>query len=229
MTIIFGVLKILGIIAAALLLLLIWVIVVPRHFWIEYSKTDGLTVKMNILFFKFGLYPLPIFLNKKEKSASPANLSDSGEKSDNSPTAETKKEKKKAGFTPPGNIEVSFDLIKQIVLSAGEIIKRIFASLKFSDLSFTLPIHAESARDTAKMYGAVSTAFDALIAFLQQYIKIHLKCPLFVPDFAGNFGESIYFYTKITASPIMLLSAGFYSYKQYRKILANGKSKAEKE
>ena len=55
---------------AFLLLLVLWVILVPRHFWVEYCKTDGLIVQVNLAFFKITLFPLPSFIKKAKKKKS---------------------------------------------------------------------------------------------------------------------------------------------------------------
>ena len=65
MTLMLKILQAVGILLGIILLVVLWVIVMPRHFWVEYSKADGPLVKMNIGPFKLRLFPLPDFIQKK--------------------------------------------------------------------------------------------------------------------------------------------------------------------
>ena len=60
-------LAVLGWIVLALLVLIVWVILVPRSVFVEYTKADGITVKVRIAFFKMKVYPLNLPFKKKEK------------------------------------------------------------------------------------------------------------------------------------------------------------------
>ena len=210
MTVLLKILSVIGIILLIFIALIMWVILVPRNFWVEYSKRDGLIAKMNVAFFKVTLYPLPRFLNKKrddiaEKAEKAEREKNSGENSGNTSFAE--------------NIQFSFDLVKQVLSAAKGIIKRIFKALKFRDVSFTAPVYAGDIHSTQKAYGAVTSAFYSLNIFLQQYVQIYYKSPVFVADFANSYGDAVYFYCKITASPAMILSAAYFAYKQYVAII----------
>ena len=146
MTLILKILSVIGVILAVLLLVLLWITIMPRHFWIEYSKPDGPMVKMNIGFFKVNLYPLPEFLNKKTKKKQNA-----AEKEQPTEKAEDKEK-----FNPFDDIEFSFSLVKEIISAAKGIMKRIFNAIKFKDVSFTIPVHSDDAFKTQKTYGLVT-------------------------------------------------------------------------
>ena len=214
MTLILKILSLIGIILAVLLAVLLWIIIMPRHFWIEYSKPDGPMVKMNVGLFKVSLYPLPEFLNKNAK------------KKENTVKKEQpaeKNEDKKEKFNPLDDIEFSFNLVKEVVSAAKGIVKRILNAIKFRDVSFTIPVHSGDAFKTQKTYGMVTNSFYALSVFLQKHLQITFKSPLFVADFADRYKDSIYFYCQITSSPVLLLAAAWFAYGQYNSIMENNK------
>ncbi|MBR5521745.1 MAG: hypothetical protein IKU54_07085 [Oscillospiraceae bacterium] len=207
MTILFKILSVIGILLLLLIVLLLWLILVPRHFWVEYSARDGFIAQVNIAWFKFTLYPIPSFLQKKTD----------GKKEE---TVRTEKEKTTG---PLNDIQFSMDLVKQVVSSAKGIMRRVFRAIKFRDVSFTVPVNGTDIHSTQKLYGAVTNAFYALSVFLQKHMQIYFKSPVFVADFAGRYSDAIYFYSKITASPVLLLVAVYYAYTQYVLITNNYK------
>ena len=216
MTLMLKILAVVGWLLLAILLLVVWVILVPRHFWLEYCKAEGVTVKMNIGPFKLNLVPPPKFLNKKsdgKKEQKPQTEQASSQ------TAPQQSEKP----NPFGDLQLSMELVKDVVNSAKGVMKRIFKAIKFRDVSFTAPVYAGDVYKTQKLYGIVTNSFYTLATFLQQHLQITFKSPLFVADFANRHSESVYFYTQITASPVLLLSAGWFAYNQYNLILENNK------
>lgn len=219
MTLLIKILSVLGRILLAVFLLVLWIVLVPRHFWVEYSKHDGPTVKMNIGPFKIGLYPLPSAGKKKTE----------GQKTD---TNKKDPPQEKQKFNPLDDIQLSMQLVKDVVSAAKGIMAKILSSIKFCDVSFTLPIHNNDVYKTQKMYGLVTNSFYSLAVFLQKHMQITFKSPIFVADFAGTYKDSTYFYTQITASPVLLLLAAWYAYTQYNEITTNHKKAsdaAEKE
>ncbi|MEG1782568.1 MAG: hypothetical protein RR253_04905 [Oscillospiraceae bacterium] len=225
MSIILRVLSIVGYILLALIALIIWLVIVPRHFWIEYDKKDGLTAKVNIAFFKLKLYPLPAFIQKSlEKSQATEEVNEVAEEKGEA-EAETKPQKKKSN--PFDDIEFSFGLIKQILSAAKGAMKIILRGIYFRDLSFTLPLHGEDGYKTQQLYAHTTTAFYALNIFLQQYLNIYYKSPIFVADFANQHKDSGYFYCKISASPSIMISVAIFALRQYFKIMKNNKKPQE--
>ena len=214
MTLMLKILSVLGIVLGLIVLVLLWLVLVPRHFWVEYCKADGPQVKMNIGPAKVSLYPLPEFIKKKTggKKAQPDTEKQPTEKSQ-----DTEK------HSPLDDIQLSMDLVKDIVSSAKGIMKRIIKAIKFRDVSFTVPVHSSDAYKTQKKYGVVTNAFYTLSVFLQKHLQITFKSPIFVADFADRYKDSVYFYTQITASPVLLLAAAWFAYKQYDMITENYK------
>lgn len=341
MTIFIKILSFIGYILLFILALILWIILMPRHFYIEYSKKDGPILKVNILFFKFTLYPIPKFIKKilkiededvdvendenneiiqgsfesnknsevssrkdmqkhillknevysdktsnveikkianenqsetdnnlkqynvednsykktsdhtntsvvenTKKSASESFKSTvekvKNAKDERKKTAEESKNKIKDKYdsvielkekiAPNGNFDEFFSIIKEILSTAKGTIKRVIWSIKFRDVSFTLPIYDEDPLALQKKYAAITTAFYSISMFLQKHLQFYYKSPIFVPDYSNQYSESVYFYCKITASPIHLLLAAIYCFKQYRKIKKDYiKTSTEKE
>ena len=312
MTLMLKILGIIGWIILAILFLIVWIIIVPRHFYVEYSKRDSLIVKMNIAFFKLRLFPLPKFLggeseeekaqeqeqpettvetptvyeesvqipepeikNQPEKKFDVSNSDEKVIKSDfetkekedkrisnvekqqqvhenqnrnidkkpevlqkpiktekpskpkhkKEKRPKKKKEPKEKIMLPEpfDDVELTFSLVKQIISAAKGVMKRILRAIKFSDISFTVPIYDEDPMRTQQKYAAATTGFYALSIFLQKNMQVYYKSPIFVADFANRHSESTYFYCKISASPILLMSAAYFAYKQFKLIMNNNK------
>ena len=169
MTLILKILSVLGIILAVLLLILLWIILMPRHFWVEYSKPESLMVKMNIGPFKISLFPLPGFVQKKLDSKSEK------EKVQEKPQRDTSTEQPKKKTNPLGDIQFSFDLVKQVVTAAKGIMARIFKAIKFRDLSLrcqsTEMMHLKHSRPTVLL----QTVFTLCQCFCRNICKLPLK------------------------------------------------------
>lgn len=219
MTLIFKILSVLGAILGLVLLLLVWVAVMPRHFWVEYCKTDGVQIKMNIGFFKISLFPVPQFIRNK-----------TGNRKTEEKPASAREEKtpdKKDRINIFDDIQLSMKLVKDVVSSAKGIMRRIFRAIKFRDVSFTLPVHSGDVYKTQQLYGVVTNSFFALSVFLQKHLQITFKSPIFVADFADRYKDSVYFYTQITASPVLLMAAAWFAYNQYNSIIENNKKPSQ--
>ncbi len=195
-----------------LLLLVLWVILVPRHFWVEYCKTDGLIVQVNLAFFKITLFPLPSFIKKEKKKKETQ-----AEKEKEKPADDGKTEKDKKQPQLP---QFSFRLARDILSAAKGVMKRVLKAIKFSHVSFTVPVYGGRPEETQKKYAGITSAFYTFNIFLQQIVQVYYEKPIFIADFANLHTNSLYFYCKISASPVMLLAAAVFAFRQYRKIMA---------
>ena len=195
-----------------LLLLVLWVILVPRHFWVEYCKTDGLIVQVNLDFFKITLFPLPSFIKKEKKKKETQ-----AEKEKEKPADDGKTEKDKKQPQLP---QFSFRLARDILSAAKGVMKRVLKAIKFSHVSFTVPVYGGRPEETQKKYAGITSAFYTFNIFLQQIVQVYYEKPIFIADFANLHTNSLYFYCKISASPVMLLAAAVFAFRQYRKIMA---------
>ena len=204
------ILAVLGKVLLCLLALVLWVVIIPRSFWVEYTARDKVCLWVRLIFFKVKIYPLPKLSSFKEKEKKPSR----------EPKSE-KNQRKKPKVSD--DLQLSFDLVKQTVSAFKGLMKRVLKAIKFKDISFTLPIQKEDTFETRQAYGKATTAFYTLSSFLQMYVNISFKSPIFVADFADKYGQSVYFYGQITASPVLLLAAALYGFKRYKTILENNK------
>ena len=210
------------------LALVLWIIICPRSFWIEFDKKDSLVVKMRIFLFKIRLFPLPSFLVKKgEKSAEAAakDAEKAAKKAAKKEAAQSKKaaDRREERGGPLADIQFSFGLIKQALEAVGRIMKRILHSFKIRDVSFTIPVYDEDPHKLQKKFANITSAFYSLNTCLEQVFRLTYKAPQFVPDFAGRYSDSLYFYCQITASPFLLVVRGLYALRQYLKIKKENK------
>ena len=204
-----NILAVLGWIVLALLVLIVWVILVPRSVFVEYTNADGITVKVRIAFFKIKVYPLNLPFKKKEKEKKAKGKAKSGQnkQEEKSPLAQLKED------LPKG-----MELVKEILSTVKGVMAIILKGLYIKDVSFNLPINAGDAYNTQKQYGTITNAFYSFNIFLQKYVKISYKSPVFIADFANLYADSTYFYCKIQASPSIILAVGWHLFKIYRDL-----------
>lgn len=119
-------------------------------------------------------------------------------------------------------------IIKDVFATVKGALKILFNGIKIKDVSFIVPVCADDAHDVQKKYAAFTTAFYSLNIFLQKYIKIYYKSPIFIADFANIYEDKDYFYCKIQASPSIIIILGWYLFKQYNQIMSTNKSLKEK-
>ena len=230
-----SILAVIGWILLGLLALLLWVIIVPRSVFVEYTNKTSLVVKVRIFLFKIKVYPLPAFLTKKDKTQKKdkkqmktAKKKTGGKKQSSDDTA---KKEEKSGFKKfMADMPKGFELVKEVVSAVKGVMAILLKGICIKDVSFTVPVSAGDAYETQKKYGIVTSAFYSLNVFLQKYVKIFYKKPIFVADFANLYKDSTYFYCKIQASPSIILVVGWYLFKTYRRLTKNKpETKPEKE
>ena len=214
------ILAVIGWILFVLVVLLLWVIIVPRSVFVEYTSNTSLVVKVRIFLFKIKVYPLPKFLSNKDKKEKSAKK----KKTDAQKTAsaDTAKEEKPSAFKKfMADMPKGFELVKEVLSAVKGVMAILLKGIRIKDVSFTVPISAKDAHETQKQYGVVTSAFYSLNVFLQKYVKIFYKKPMFVADFANLYKDSTYFYCKIQASPSIILLVGWYLFKTYRRLTKN--------
>ena len=214
------ILAVIGWILLVLVVLLLWVIIVPRSVFVEYTNNTSLVVKVRIFLFKIKVYPLPKFLSNKDKKEKSAKK----KKTDAQKTAsaDTAKAEKPSAFKKfMADMPKGFELVKEVLSAVKGVMAILLKGVSIKDVSFTVPISAKDAHETQKQYGVVTSAFYSLNVFLQKYVKIFYKKPMFVADFANLYKDSTYFYCKIQASPSIILLVGWYLFKTYRRLTKN--------
>ena len=216
-------LAVIGWILLALLLLLLWVLIVSRSVFVEYTNAGSLAVKVRVFLFKIKVYPLPKFLTSK-KDKKPKTDKDKKPDAEKQPSGDTAQKKPSALQTFMADMPKGFELAKEVLAAVKGVMAILLKGIYIKDVSFTLPIKAKDAYETQKQYGIVTGAFYSFNIFLQKHVKIFWKKPIFVADFADMYKDSTYFYCKIQASPSIILIVGWYLFKTYRRLT---KSKPE--
>lgn len=214
------ILAVIGWILLVLVVLLLWVIIVPRSVFVEYTNNTSLVVKVRIFLFKIKVYPLPKFLSNKDKKEKSAKK----KKTDAQKTAsaDTAKAEKPSAFKKfMADMPKGFELVKEVLSAVKGVMAILLKSVSIKDVSFTVPISSKDAHETQKQYGIATSTFYSLNVFLQKYVKIFYKNPVFVADFANLYKDSTYFYCKIQASPSIILLVGWYLFKTYRRLTKN--------
>lgn len=138
------------IIAAAIALVIIGIFALPANVRLR-ADNGGVSAVLNILFFKYTLYP-STDKPKKKKRVKKAKKKTGGTK-----TASTQKPKKK---TDLGSI---IDLVKSIALP---IVKGLGKHLRIRLKKLCIIIGCEDAAETAVLYGIACNACDELLEIL---------------------------------------------------------------
>lgn len=218
------ILAVIGCILLTLLVLILWVIIVPRSVFVEYTENAGITVKVCLFVFKIKVYPLNLPFGKKDK--------DKPEKKKAEKSAQPQGDKpnqNKKSFTLGEKLPKGMELVKTVLSAVKGVGRILLKGIAIKDVAFTVPISGKNAYDTQKLYGNVTSAFYTFSIFLQKYVRLNIKKPIFVADFADMYSHSTYFYCKIVASPSIILSAGWYLFKIYKNLdKQNNKSLKEK-
>ncbi len=211
------ILTVTGWILLALVILLLWVIIVPRSIYVEYSKLHELTVKVRVFLFKIKVYPLNFPFKKKDGKKKGKAENTRGTQQPPQPQQKKKSQLQQLMQDLPKGME----LVKEVLGAVKGVTAILLKGIRIKDASFTLPVYAGDAHETQKQYGIVTNAFYSFNIFLQKYVKIFWKSPVFIADFANLYSDSLYFYCKIQASPSIILVAGWYLLKTYRRLTKN--------
>lgn len=208
------VLAVIGWVLLAVLILLLWVIIVPRSVYVQYTNAGGAVVKVRVLFFKIKVYPLHFGKKQKNKPEKKKSKTPKKEKTEDADGGKKPSAAQRFMQDMPNGMQ----LVKEVLSTVRGVMKILLNGISIKDVSFTLPISAENAHETQKKYALVTNSFYTFSIFLQKYVKIFYKNPVFVADFANLYGDSTYFYCKIQASPSIILAVAFYLFKTYRRI-----------
>ena len=65
------ILAVLGKVLLCLLALVLWVVIIPRSFWVEYTQKDKVCLWVRLIFFKVKIYPLPKLPSFKKEEKKP--------------------------------------------------------------------------------------------------------------------------------------------------------------
>ena len=118
------ILAVLGKVLLCLLALVLWVVMIPRSFWVEYTTKDKVCLWVRLIFFKVKIYPLPKLPSFKKEEKKPSR----------EPKSEGN-QRKKPNISE--DLQFSFDLVKQTVSAFKGLMKRVLKAIKFKDISFS--------------------------------------------------------------------------------------------
>lgn len=208
------ILAVTGWILLALLILLVWVIIVPRSVYVEYSNVYGLIVKVRVFLFKIKVYPFNLPFGRKKKG-------EKTEKARQTDSVNPQQKKKSPLQQLTENLPKGMELVKEVLSAVKGVGAMLLKGVRIKDTSFTLPIYSGDAYETQKQYGLITNAFYSFNIFLQKYVKISYKSPVFIADFANLYSDSTYFYCKIQASPSIIIMICWYLIKIYRRLTKN--------
>ncbi len=207
------ILAVIGCILLCLIVLVLWVIIVPRAVFVEYTENAGVLVKVRIFLFKIKVYPLNLPFGKKDKDKPKKEKTEKSAQ----PQGDKPNQNKKS-FTLGEKLPKGMELVKTVLSAVKGVGRILLKGIAIKDVAFTVPISGKNAYDTQKLYGNVTSAFYTFSIFLQKYVRLNIKKPIFVADFADMYSHSTYFYCKIVASPSIILSAGWYLFKIYKNL-----------
>ena len=230
------ILAVTGWVLLALIVLLLWVVIVPRSMYVEYSKKYNLIVKVRVFLFKIKVYPFKLPFAKElteeqkaaKKEARKAKKEQSKKPTGKKDTTEQNSEKKK-GFDITEKLPKGMELAKTVLSAVKGVLRILLKGVRIKDVSFNLPISGKDAYDVQQKYGKITSAFYSFNIFLQKYVKVFYKCPKFIADFDNLHKDSLYFYCKIQASPSIIRAISWRLIKIYLSLNKNNKSdKTEK-
>lgn len=188
---------ILGILLAVLLLLLIC----PVWVWLRLDY-DKFSAKVQILGFKFTVYPL------KEKP----------EKEKKEPVQqEPPKKKAVKKRSPSKRFQLTAEKIVGLIETAGGVMHRLLRALKIRNICVLIPLEGEDAADTALFYGKFSAWFYGGIALLQNFLDMKFESIELIPDFGGDNKYRRSFSCKIGTCPLIILGIAIYAFRMLRK------------
>ncbi len=188
-------LAVLGYVLLSILFVLCAIVIllfVPVKLHTKYEHTK-FTVKIKILFFTLKLYPM----TKKEKKQV-KQIEQTGEK-------KVKKQAKKV------NISLFAEDIVEIIILATGAIKKIMHSMKFSKVCLTIPVHKQDVAQTAIDYGKMNAYISGAYGALNNILRIDVEDINIICDYDNAYKEKTYFYCKISAMPIALITVLIYT------------------
>lgn len=174
---------------------------------VDYLKSNGLwskppqpppepelTVKMQVLFFRFTLYPKPA--KEKKKQTEP----------EKKPDEKTKDESKEKTTEKETKLEDILALIKQVLPPIKRFGRTIGKNIRFHHIRLEAEVSAENSADTAKKFVRLNQALYGFLTVAQNYVEIRFSKIRITPDFYAehnNFVGEL----RIGFNPIVILGA----------------------
>ena len=174
------ILKALGWLLAAVLLLLAVLLILPVQLQPVYNE-NGFSLRGGFCGLLLPLYPRGAGAKGSKKA-----------KTEQEESKQPKKEKKKFKAPPPR-------AALQILQDACRAVKRLCRSLQIRELTILYTVHGKDAAATAMEYGRIHAAIGGGYAAAKNLFDIRVRKIDIQPDFAGQAGAQKHFSCKITA------------------------------
>ena len=104
-----------------------------------------------------------------------------------------------------------------LVSTAGGAVRRLLAGLTVHDVKAFLPVHRESAADTALAVGTVWAAVGAGLGALQNFIRVRPGQITAQPDYTGEEERNASFSCKITGCLFIMVSVGIWAFRRLKE------------
>lgn len=231
---------------AVLLGLVVLALFVPITAELQADET-GFAAWLRVLFVRIKLYPRPEKeekprpeKRKKEKKAPPAPAEKVPAQTvqqaapENAPQAKEtpapKAEapagpapKKQAKAAQPQSASLADKLPKDLdrtlalVTTTGGAVRRLLAGLTVHGIKAFLPVHKETAADTALAVGRIWAAVGAGLGALQNFIRIRPGEITVQPDYTGDEERNASFSCKITGCLFIMVSVGIWAFRRLKE------------
>lgn len=104
-----------------------------------------------------------------------------------------------------------------LVSTAGGAVRRLLAGLTVHSVNAFLPVHKDSAADTALAVGRVWAAVGAGLGALQNFIRIRPGQITVQPDYTGDEERKASFSCKITGCLFIMVSVGIWAFRRLKE------------
>ena len=104
-----------------------------------------------------------------------------------------------------------------LVSTAGGAVRRLLAGLTVHSVNAFLPVHKDSAADTALAVGRVWAAVGAGLGALQNFIRIRPGQITVQPDYTGDEEGKASFSCKITGCLFIMVSVGIWAFRRLKE------------
>lgn len=231
---------------AVLLGLVVLALFVPITAELRADET-GFAAWLRVLFVRIKLYPRPEKeekprpekrKRKKEKKTPPAPKAEpapaqavrqtppeSESSAEHGPAEKTgspapQKQAKAAETKSPSladKLPKDLDRTLALVSTAGGAVRRLLAGLTVHGIKAFLPVHKDSAADTALAVGRVWAAVGAGLGALQNFIRIRPGEITVQPDYTGDEERKASFSCKITGCLFIMVSVGIWAFRRLKE------------
>ena len=133
--------------------------------------------------------------------------------------APEKREKTAQAKSPSLADKLPKDLDRTLALvsTAGGAVRRLLAGLTVHSVNAFLPVHKDSAADTALAVGRIWAAVGAGLGALQNFIRIRPGQITVQPDYTGDEERKASFSCKITGCLFIMVSVGIWAFRRLKE------------